>query len=160
MRLSLPSAVYHRLTPALRAALAVENCKRGNVVPIFNLFFRGIVKWSCNKEFSKETYPQIAIGFKIRFLLLIQKTETEAFLTSVSESFLGTFFTARSNHWLSRCCWFLFRLLYECDYRAVKKMTIFVDILVGVERKSRVWPVGFISIAVFPVSEDEISEFL
>lgn len=44
MRLSLPSAVYHRLTPALRAALAVENCRRGNVVPIFNLFFRGIVK--------------------------------------------------------------------------------------------------------------------
>ena len=48
---------------------------------------RGIVKWSCNKEFSKETYPQIAIGFKIRFLLLIQKTETEAFLSSVSGCF-------------------------------------------------------------------------
>ena len=39
-------------------------------------------------------------------------------------------------------------------------MTIFVDILVGVERKSRVWPVGFISIAVFPVGEAEISELL
>ena len=160
MRLSLPSAVYHRLTPALRAALAVENCRRGNVVPIFNLFFRGIVKWSCNKEFSKETYPQIAIVFKIRFLLLIQKTETEAFLTSVSGCFSGTFYSLVQYHRLSQRCWFLFRLLYECDYRAVKKMTIFVDILVGVERKSRVWPVGFISIAVFPVSEDEISEFL
>ena len=38
-------------------------------------------------------------------------------------------------------------------------MAIFVDILVGVERKSRIWRVGFISIAVLTVSEVEISEF-
>ena len=38
LRLSLPPAVYHRLTPALRAALAVESCRRDDVVSIFNFF--------------------------------------------------------------------------------------------------------------------------
>lgn len=92
--------------------------------------------------------------------LLIQKTETEAFLTSVSWCFYGTFYSLVQYHRLNQRCWFLFRLLYECDYCAVKKMAIFVDILVGVERKSRIWRVGFISIAVLTVSEAEISEFL
>ena len=39
-------------------------------------------------------------------------------------------------------------------------MAVFVDILVDVEPEIRIWRAGIISIAVFPVSEAEISEFL